>query len=323
MNIVLLRTNPIRPYPRLEKMARCLVKRGYGVTVLAWDRDQNYAPKEEILYLGDTQCPIIRVGLKGQFTGGIKKNLKSLIGFQMFITKWLIEHRKEYNVIHAYDLDTGFIAKKVATILHKIFVYDIPDYYADSHGFTGLKKRIISHIENKTITHSFATIICSEERKKQIIGSKPKRLYIIHNTPDIKPQECIIEDHSRLRIGYVGIFSTTRFLPELTEIVAKRRDCELHIGGYGGANMGSYFESKAEQFDNIFYYGRVLYQETLRIEGQCDVLSVIYDPRVPNNIFAAPNKFYEALALGKPMIMAKGTGMSSIVEKYDLGETID
>ncbi|WP_214292482.1 hypothetical protein, partial [Escherichia coli] len=39
--------------------------------------------------------------------------------------------------------------------------------------------------------------------------------------------------------------------------------------------------------------------------------------------YAAPNKFYESLMLQKPIIMAKGTGMSNIVEKNNLGILID
>ncbi len=323
MNTVLIRSNPIRPYPRLEKMARCLLKSGYGVTVLAWDRDENYAPNEELLDLGEVQCHIFRIGLKGQFTGGIKKNLRSLLKFQLFIYRWLKEHRDEYDVIHAYDLDTGYIAQKASVKFNKVFVYDIPDYYADSHGFTGVIRRVISHTENKVINHSFATIICSEERKHQIRKANPKRLYVIHNTPNIKMIEQNQEEHIKLRIGYVGIFGPTRFLKEITEYVAARSDCELHLGGYGGAGMSSYFESMAEQYSNIYFYGRVPYDETLRIENSCDIMPIIYDPSIPNHKYAAPNKFYEALALGKPMIMAKGTGMSSIIEECRIGETME
>lgn len=118
-NVVLIRSNPVRPYPRLEKMANCLAKNGYGVTVLAWDRDNNYSPKEEELKLKDATVKIIRIGLKGQFSGGIKKNLRGLLKFQSFIYTWLKAHRAEYDIIHAYDFDTGYIALKCAKRFEK------------------------------------------------------------------------------------------------------------------------------------------------------------------------------------------------------------
>lgn len=52
-------------------------------------------------------------------------------------------------------------------------------------------------------------------------------------------------------------------------------------------------------------------------------MCAIYDPTVPNHYYAAPNKFYESLALGKPLIMARNTGMASVVAQNGLGEVID
>ena len=322
MNIVLIRSNPVRPYPRLEKMAGCLLRQGYGVTILAWDRESDYEPKEEELELGEQRCKIVRIGLKGQFSGGIKKNLRGLIRFQRFIYCWLKAHCDEYDVIHAYDLDTGYTGQKAAKRFHKVFVYDIPDYYSNGHGYTGALRKISNLIENQVINHSFATIICTEERKEEIKGSKPKRLYVVHNTPNIPVLNDSHEFHERTRLTYIGIFGEKRFLRQICDFVAKRNDCELHIGGYG-ADMESYFEDMAEKHENIMYYGRIPYQRTLEIEQSSDILPIIYDPSLLNHVYAAPNKFYEALALGKPMIMAKGTGMSSVVDEYDLGATIE
>ena len=322
MRVVLIRSNPVKPCPRTEKMARALLGRGYDVTVLAWDRDLDYSPKEEKLDLGTHSCCVIRIGLKGQFAGGIKKNLLGLLKFQHFIFQWLHKHRDEYDVVHAYDLDTAYIAQKAARFFRKVFVYDIADYYSNGHGYTGFLRTAVNHIENRVINRSFATVICTEERKEEIKGTHPKRLYVIHNTPNIEIKPIFVEPHERIRFAYIGVFGKTRFLTELTDYISKRRDCELHIGGFG-ANMEPYFKKMSKSFDNIIFYGRVPYAEAIEIERKCDILPIIYDPSLLNHVYAAPNKFYEALALGKPMIMAKGTGMSSVVEAHDLGETME
>ncbi len=323
--VVLLRSNPVRPYPRLEKMANCLVKNGYDVTVLAWDRDLNYPPKEEELILKDSVVKIVRIGIQGQFSGGIKKNLKGLLGFQKFLYQWLKAHKNEYDIIHAYDFDTGYTALRCAKRLRKKLIYDIPDYYVDSHGMNGSALgKVVKCFEDSVINRADATIICTEERKEQIAGTHPKRLYVIHNTPDIEVEqhESNADETMRLKLVYVGVFGRTRFLDKIAETVAGRNDCELHIGGFG-AGMEPYFEEMASRYDNIFYYGRIPYAQTIALERECDVMCAIYDPSVPNHYYAAPNKFYEALSLGKPLLMAKHTGMASIVEEYGLGEVID
>lgn len=325
--VVMLRSNPVRPYPRLEKMANYLAANGYGVTVLAWDRDADYEPKEEILKLKDTEVKIIRIGIKGQFSGGMKKNLQGLLKFQRFIYSWLKQHRSEYDIIHAYDFDTGYTALRCAKRFKKKMIYDIPDYYVDSHGLNGIVGKLVRKAENSVINKADATIICTEERKKQIAGTHPKKLYVIHNTPNIAVEQnnntnVLGRNHEKLKLVYVGIFGKARFIDKIAEVVSKREDCEFHIGGFG-AGMEKYFKDMTEKYENIFYYGRIPYDKTISLERECDVMCAIYDPAVPNHKYAAPNKFYEALALGKPLIMARNTGMASIVEKYRLGEVID
>ena len=61
----------------------------------------------------------------------------------------------------------------------------------------------------------------------------------------------------------------------------------------------------------------------MQLEAACDIIPAIYDPDVPNHQYAAPNKFYEALMLGKPLIMVQNTGMDHFVRQYDLGEIIE
>jgi glycosyltransferase involved in cell wall biosynthesis len=67
----------------------------------------------------------------------------------------------------------------------------------------------------------------------------------------------------------------------------------------------------------------VPYAEVLKVEQQSRVLSAIYEPITRNHRLCAPNKFYEALALGKPLIVCKGTGIDKIVEENNIGCVIE
>lgn len=58
------------------------------------------------------------------------------------------------------------------------------------------------------------------------------------------------------------------------------------------------------------------YPEVLSASSACDLLFAIYDPFIPNNRFASPNKIFEAMALGKPVLVSKGTTMTDYIEKY-------
>ena len=52
-------------------------------------------------------------------------------------------------------------------------------------------------------------------------------------------------------------------------------------------------------------------------------MTAVYDPSIRNHRYAAPNKFYEALMLGKPVIMCRGTGFADVVEDNEIGICID
>ena len=328
MRIVFLRSNPISPDSRVEKEAESLVQDGHKVTVLAWDRSESYDSKEIKIKNLYGYTTIIRFGIPAVFGAGLK-NLAALYKFQKATYDWLIKNKEHYDVIHACDLDNGLVASKVVNKTKKVFVYDVFDYYSASHDMPFHLSPLVSNIENGIISKADATIICSEQRIKQISGSKPNKLVILHNAPHQRLIQLANENFSikktgisnRTKIGYVGILSRARLIEEMIKVVKKRDDLELHIGGFGQLN--DYLVEESRECDRIIFYGKLPYPDTLKLEQQMDILTAIYDPEVENHKYAAPNKFYEALMLGKPLIMVHNTGMDYIVDKYRIGATID
>src|SRR5690606_28259584 len=53
-----------------------------------------------------------------------------------------------------------------------------------------------------------------------------------------------------------------------------------------------------------------------------DLLIALYDPRVPNNRYASPNKLFEAMLCGKPIVVNGGTSMTSIVPDSGCGMVV-
>ena len=323
--IVLIRSNAVSPDPPVEKVASCLLKNGYKVIILGWDRDGNYGEKGKEIDVVGGKVPLILFGIPAKFGAGYKSTI-ALAKFQYRLLYWLKRNKNLYDIIHAFDFDTALIANKCAKKYKKKLVYHILDFYVDSHGLNGhYLGRIIKKAEIKIIDSANAVIICTEQRKKQIKGSHPKKLAIIHNTPynsnflgkDFKLQSKL----SRYRIVYVGILAKGRFIDKIAEVVANDKRFEFHIGGYG--ILEQRMQNYANKNDNIFFYGKLSYEETLSLEKQCDIMTAIYDPSIPNHKYAAPNKFYESLMLGKPVIMAKGTGFDELVEKEKIGCVIE
>ena len=61
-----MRSNPVSPDPRVEKEALCLVKNNWNVHILAWDRDNKYKVKDQLLE-GEHAIRITRFGIPATF----------------------------------------------------------------------------------------------------------------------------------------------------------------------------------------------------------------------------------------------------------------
>ncbi|WP_102692128.1 glycosyltransferase family 4 protein [Rummeliibacillus pycnus] len=323
VSVVFLRSNPIDPDSRVEKEVNTLIKSGYDVKILAWDRDSKYKINESYLNLKNGKAKIYRFGIPAKFGAG-KKNLKAFLFFQYRILIWLYKHRDEYQIIHACDFDTAYTAYNCAKIFKKKIIFDIFDYlYTQKNEKTSIFQKYIVYLQHKIINFADGTIICTEQRKEQIGSAKPKKLEVIHNTPLLNHKHLskLELNQHKIKIVYVGILQDLRFLIELADVIKEIPECELHIGGFG--KYEKYFEQMSYQYNNIIYYGKLPYHKTLELENSCDIMTAIYDPSIGNHYYAAPNKFYESLALGKPIIMVKNTGMSELVVKHNIGEVID
>lgn len=323
--VLLIRSNPVNPDPPVEKVADALLANGFEVTIVCWDRDSTIEEIENVLLLQRGRAKIVRFGIPAVYGGGLRKTLKALLVFQYRLARWLIKNKNSYDIIHAFDFDTGLIAKVLGIKMKKKLVYHILDYYVDSHGISNnILKKIMKKTEDSIINQSDCTIICSEKRREQIKGSYPKQLIVIHNTPK-KSMKLIShkqsDNNERIKLVYVGILAQSRFLREIISVVMDTPQFEFHIGGFG--SMEDEIKEFSKQCPRIIYYGKLAYEKTLELENECDIMLAIYDPSIPNHRYAAPNKFYESLMLGKPVVMASNTGFDEIIYRNNIGVLID
>ena len=319
--VVLLRSNPVQPDPPVEKIADVLLEMGMHVTILAWDRTQKKNSCTDEQFSSGT-AQVIRFGIPATY-GARWATLHSLLGFEWSLFCWLLNNRKSIDFIHAFDLDTGFAAWLVSRLFRKKMVYHMLDSYTDAHFFSDSPmKRLVYKLEMSVVNFADATLICTEERKAQIQHSTPKRLEIIHNTPSQTPEkeiDCIKlkASNAEVKIAYVGTQCCGRGIEDLIQAVVLDPRFELHIGGYGP--LDETICDAARRCDRIHYYGKLPYAQTLSLEKQCDFMVALYDPKIPNHRYCAPNKLYEALMLGKPLMMCENTGWDTLFQEENIG----
>lgn len=325
--ICIIRSNAVDPDSRVEKEAATLKKAGYNVIILAWDRSGNHKERKEILKVYKEEIAVYRFGYKAQFGAGMR-SIVPYMKFQFSQFRWLIRNRKKIDAIHACDFDTALFSSVANCFIKKKYLFDIFDFICGNP--QTLFQKLVKNLQISIINKADATIICTEKRKVQIKDSHPKSLEIIHNTPikigseNLEKEEREDKkenDNEKVKVVYVGILQDYRLLLEIAEVFKENLNLELHIGGFG--KYEEFFENLSLKHNNIIYHGKLSYKDTIELENNCDIMLAIYDPSIENHVFAAPNKFYESLMLGKPVIMVNGTGMSEYVVRNDIGVVID
>lgn len=262
-----------------------------------------------------------------KFRAGYGESIVNVFGlclFQFWLLYKLIRDNKKYKYIHACDFDCGFVAMIVCSIFNKKLVYDMYDYYSDSRPMGPFVTKLINGLENAVINSSYASIICGEWRTEQIAGSKPKQLFVIHNTPEIsgvQHKNMLKSKADKIKIVYAGILQDHRLILEILEEIKEHNEYELHIAGFGKYEreiLAAYQEG-----ENVFFYGSLPYSDVLSLESECDILFATYDPDIKNHKYSAPNKVYEAMALGKPIIVCKDTGIDKMVTENKIGCAVE
>lgn len=321
--LVICRSNPIAPDPRVEKEARTLSQAGYSVNFVGWDRT-NKLPQQDQIH----GIPCYRLSIPAEYASGMR-NFPHLLRWQWGLLTWLVNHRQDYDLIHACDFDTVLPALLCQRLYQKKVVYDIFDFYADHLRSTpDIIKKFIRSADIRAINRADAVILVDDARREQIRGSQPHNLTVIYNSPE----EILLENgsehstdpaifqkpaNSQLHIVYVGLLQIERGLFELLSVLSRHPEWTLALAGFGGDE--SRILKKIQGMPNVRWYGRVPYLKAIKLSAVADTLFATYDPAIPNHRYSSPNKVFEAMLLGKPIIVAQDTNMDQIIQQARCG----
>lgn len=304
------------PDPRVEKYVRFYQENKFDYQLVGWNRADYPQKKEHTLYF---ECP-------SQYGEGVK-NLKKLGRFNMFLLQTLWKRRATYQTIHACDLDTVMPALVVKLFFRKKVIFDIFDWYSDSRLLPAKWLKAVVHAsERMAVRFADYVILCDEERERQIpFPMKKEKVIVLPNIPSFEtfalPPLQLPDTEKELTISYVGILGRHRGLEDLLEVVSTRDDIRLKIAGFG--ELESLVARYSSRYEQICFVGKVAYAEGLALMEQSDIIAAMYYKTIRNHLYAAPNKYYEALFLGKPLLTTAGTLIGAKTEKYQTGYVIE
>ena len=317
MKIILFRSNNIFD-SRVNKYKNYYQRAGLDYTIVGWDRKGEGLSAEHYDFF---RYPA------GVAVGGLKA-ISNHTHWMRFVYQYLKTH-PEATTVHACDLNSAFPAalyKKLFNPSLKL-VFDACDWYSAQYARSKILSAIFVQMEKFTCKMADELIICEPERKAQILFPLKKEPLVMPNIPEIAEGVSFSVDpkyqfgNEWPTLAYFGGFTADRFLIELIDS-AQHAPVNLLIGGYGNAQVEERLRT-AEKQDNVRYFGRMSMNDGLQMSFNADAIYAMYCKTNANHVFAAPNKYYEAMLLGKPFITTKGTILEDKVIKNDMGYVIE
>ena len=251
--------------------------------------------------------------LRSKYVQGGWRAVVAKLSWIKFVYSYLKKSKADVTTVHACDLDVAF-PSVLFKIIHKKelnVIFDVCDWNSASKG-DGLIIRCLRAMERFTVKRCNAMIICEPERIKQIQFDVPIPVYTMRNIPSFDDtsflKQSTIEgfNNGKVTVSYVGWFGNGRFIDELLDYVECGK-INLLIAGFGKEGIEDHCERLHKLLpDQVRYFGKVDYKFGLQIMAASDIIYAMYCKFIPNHFFAAPNKFYESIFLGKAILSTKG-----------------
>ena len=315
---------------RVYAEAQSLLKAGYGVTVLALDRERAHPLKSELDGISIERVrplPSLRgsglVGPLALLSDGV--NLLLRAQWQMYRLAIRLHSRERSSVIHCHDLDTllAGVALKRRTGLplvydaHEIYGYmlarEVPFWIASR--FLWLEKRLLRHVDH--------VISVDEAQRRYLAAITDKPITLVMNCKPLQTDHYRPSENDVFTILYIGVLHKGRSIPMLIDAVEEMDSVCCLIGGVGPPGQVQAIATRCATAKNARFLGKVPMQDVIPLTFKSDAVALILDPSDRNNRDSLANKQFEAMVCGRPIICTKGTYSGDLTEQEQVGLTVE
>ena len=206
-------------------------------------------------------------------------------------------------VVHACDLDSMPPCYLYKVLFRKKLIFDVFDRYA----ITFIPKKfkilygIINFIEEFFSKHSDVLIVANGENVLRSFVRKPYRCEVLLNYPE----DNFIDDLQQSKendlftIAFTGHIRKHRGLENIIDVIKELSGIQLVITGRIEDNR---LFNEIQDKHNVRYLNLVDDTRLFEIVAGSNVIIALYDPSLFNNNMPLPNKIFEAMMCGTPVV---------------------
>ena len=270
--------------------------------------------------------PVHRVKLKSK--NWSKNKLVQLVKYfeLMYI---VVKKYKNSDVFHCNDLNAlpiGVLVKLFFNQKMKI-VYDAHEYETEINGLDGVQKKATKLLEKLLIKYTSRVICVSDAIANEYVKLyNIKKPDLVLNTPiyqEVEKKDIFRETFNipkeKTIFLYQGGLSSGRGIEILLETLKTIGNKNVVIVFMGYGPLESLVKDAANEYDNIYFHNAVSPEVLLNYTSSADFGILFYENNCLNHYYCSPNKMFEYIMAGIPVIASNLYEMKRLVKNNKIG----
>jgi len=314
--VMLVRSNLADRDIRTPKEIRTLLREGYTVTLLSWDREDN---ADKSIKPEDYE----EIRLRYRAPWGIKVLPFLAIWWCFVLIRLLIA---EWDVVHALNIDNAIPAVIAGKLKRRPVIYEILDVYEEGLLLPRAIKAVLMYIDKLFMRLADAIIVADEAQIEGIGGIPNRKIVSVYDSPPdaLGKKDSSYHSNEAFTLFYAGVFSREKRL-NIDKVIEAIKDIDgvkLVIAGYGDLT-GEIEELSNQLPDKIEFIGKINYAEVIERGLKANLFFSLRDPIIPTNRYTCGSTLLNAISVGRPILVSKGTSTATKVYEEKCGLIVD
>lgn len=316
-----------------------LIKKGHTITVIRYDQTiPNKIERKKIEGIN-----IISLNIKYSQYMGVLARLQSFVSFMLKSTSIALREKNiDLVIATSTPLTVGFPALVLKKMKGIPYIFEVRDLWPEVPIQMGaLNNKLVIKLARwfeKSIYRNASHIIALSPGMKQGVkdtGIKEKNIAMIPNMAkidkfytrdyDLEVAEELNIKNDTFKIIYFGALGEANaidYILDAAELLKKKDDIEFLFIGYGPKEALILNAIEEKGLNNVTHLGVFNMERTSEIVNLCQVSLVTFG-NLPILATNSPNKLFDSLSAGKPIIVNSPGWTKDLVEEYECGIYVD
>ncbi|MBD3843865.1 MAG: glycosyltransferase, partial [Campylobacterales bacterium] len=252
-----------------------------------------------------------------------------LLKYFEFVIRAFFRLRNTVDAVHCNDLNAlpiGYLLKRFSKQPVKV-VYDCHEYETERDGMKPFVKKVLKFFEKHLIKHA-DTVICVSNEIANCYETdygieKPK---LVLNCPNLseQPKQDLFRESLNIRSDqkiflYQGGLKSGRGIELLVEAFSQLEQDDNVLVCMGFGPLDKLIKEASQTNKTIFFHPAVTQDVLLNFTSSADYGILFYEDTCLNHRYCSPNKMFEYLMAGLPVLTSNLYEMKRLVESESVG----